>query len=177
MPLVACTDCGESVSDRAVACPKCGNPGPFKTSQQAPEIQRREDRPHPEPSISTSPALSPSEVSELSKKITYCDPGRYLTREDTRRSINSVAQLVRYERESLNGHLGWLYMKIKANADHHGLTFTIPGRWAKLYGGYRKDLEIYKMSGPAKVVALYSRQFGFRESFLQGEGSGPKYGK
>ena len=28
MVLIACSECGKSVSDRAVACPHCGNPTP-----------------------------------------------------------------------------------------------------------------------------------------------------
>ena len=29
MPLVNCNDCGSSHSDKAKACPKCGNPSPL----------------------------------------------------------------------------------------------------------------------------------------------------
>lgn len=29
MALVACEECGNSVSEKALACPRCGNPGPF----------------------------------------------------------------------------------------------------------------------------------------------------
>ncbi len=35
MALVACSECGSEVSEKAASCPKCGNPGPFVHTPEA----------------------------------------------------------------------------------------------------------------------------------------------
>lgn len=117
------------------------------------------------------------EIRDLSNLVRRCDPGRYLTREEFEEVINRFAELEELERTDMSGHLGWLYMKVKANADHHDRSFTIPDRWALLYDDYKADLRIYSLSGLARIFAIAMRNFGLRRSFIQGPGSKSGYRK
>lgn len=115
--------------------------------------------------------IDENDVSRLSMTVRRCDPGRWLTREDAIAVLANVDRLAEAERADMNGDVQWFYMKLKANADHHGLPFELPEpRMHKLYDDYKADLRIYELSGVSLWVACALRNFGLRRSFIQGSG-------
>lgn len=116
-----------------------------------------------------------TDIRDLSNRIRGCDPGLYLTREEVAEALSCIHELEEMERSDYKGHLGWFYMKIKANADYYNRLFLIPERWAHLYEDYKADLEIYRLSQPFQAFAILLRNFGLRRSFIQGDGSGGKF--
>jgi len=104
--------------------------------------------------------------------IRRCDPGKFLPFKIVEEIHKRVDKIAESEMEmGEHGHLGWLYMKIKANSDYHNLDFQIPKKWNHLYEYYKLDLEIYELEGIEQKTAIASRNFGLRKSFLMGKGS------
>jgi hypothetical protein len=113
-----------------------------------------------------------TDIRDLSNRIRGCDPGHYLTRAEVAEVLNRIRELEEMESSDYKGHLGWFYMKVKANADYYNCSFQIPERWAHLYEDYKADLEIYGLSQPFQALAILLRNFGMRRSFIQGNGRG-----
>lgn len=152
MSLVSCNECTAQISSKATTCPRCGTPDPHEVAPASPR--------------SAPPARSGGlDLHTLNNRIRCCDPGHYLERNDIEQALGSIPQLLPFFADLYNRE--WFYMKIKANADHHRLSFHLPEEFAELYEGYKKDLGIFKLSGLAQRVALIKRGFGFRDSFLQ----------
>lgn len=116
-------------------------------------------------------------AEELVMLIRYCNPGKYLTQQETDEALQLLPDLLREELSTDGGHLGWFYMKLKASTDYHGYGFQIPEKWAHLYPDYQADLEIFKLTEPFLTVACLLRNFGLRRSFIQGRGNGSEYRK
>lgn len=114
-------------------------------------------------------------ISVLNERIRRCDPGRYLSEAEIAEILDHIPELEREELSGMHGHLGWFYMKIKANAERHNRHFRIPKRWAPLYDAYKADLQIFNLPKPMQFIACLLRNFGLRASFIQGPGSRPEY--
>ncbi len=110
-------------------------------------------------------------ATQLIGLIRRCDPGSYLTGEEIAEVLHRIPELEKEELSTDGGHLGWFYMKVKANAERYGYEFQIPRRWSNLYLDYKADLEIHKMSEPFMTIACLLRNFGLRRSFVQGKGN------
>lgn len=111
-------------------------------------------------------ALDESSVHVLIYGIHTCDPGIFLTKEETETVLANLDQLEQAELANAHCDLRWFYMKIKANADYHGLAYELPVQWVHLYEGYRGDIALKQLPQPARFLAILSRSMGLRPSFI-----------